>query len=71
VDGEVRAFDNACPHQGMPLIDGNFENGQITCPAHNWIFEASSGSSINPKGQCLTSYPVRVEAGKIMVDVPA
>ena len=33
------AIANHCPHLGLPLAKGKFENGVITCPFHGSQFE--------------------------------
>jgi len=37
------ALQDACPHRGMPLSCGRFENDQVECSYHGWRFEAHSG----------------------------
>lgn len=68
--GEVKAFNPVCPHQEQALIDGDFENCIITCPAHLWQFNASTGDGVNPEGVALTSYPVKIENGTVFVVMP-
>jgi nitrite reductase/ring-hydroxylating ferredoxin subunit len=67
VDGEFRAYDGRCPHQGRPLIHGELEDGVLTCRAHQWTFDVRSGNSINPSAQCLRRFPLRIEGDKVMV----
>lgn len=59
-EGEITAFDAACPHQGTQLpapVDG-----VITCPAHASQFDIEDGSRIQgPAPTGLTEVPVRVE----------
>jgi nitrite reductase/ring-hydroxylating ferredoxin subunit len=44
VGGEVRAFENACPHQGGPISEGIIEGATVTCPWHAWCFDLRTGS---------------------------
>lgn len=37
---------NKCPHFGLPLAKGKFENGVITCPFHGSKFEVCTGKSV-------------------------
>ena len=37
---------NKCPHLGLPLAKGKFENGTITCPFHGSKFEICTGKNI-------------------------
>ena len=68
--GVIRAFDPACPHQAFALVQGTLEGLVLTCPAHLWQFDVASGEGLNPTGCRLTSYPVKLEDERILVDVP-
>src|ERR1035438_2059504 len=67
VEGELHAYDSLCPHQSRPLIEGRFDGKVLTCRAHEWSFDACSGRSINPAGECLRRFPLRVVEGKVFV----
>jgi NAD(P)H-dependent nitrite reductase small subunit len=71
LDGALHAIDNTCPHQGGPLGEGYLEDGGvISCPWHGWTFNVRTGvSPIDPE-VCVRSYPVRVEDGEIIVEIP-
>lgn len=69
VEGELQAFDGICPHQSVPLIEGRFDGKVLTCRAHEWSFDACSGRSVNPKGECLRRFPLRVVEGKVFVAI--
>jgi nitrite reductase/ring-hydroxylating ferredoxin subunit len=60
VDGRIHAYDGVCPHQSMSLVEGELDDGVLTCRAHEWQFDAVSGDSINPRGNCLRRHDVRV-----------
>jgi nitrite reductase/ring-hydroxylating ferredoxin subunit len=65
VQGELYAYDNVCPHQSVPLDEGSFEDGVLTCRAHQWTFDARSGCSINPSAERLTKHPIRIENNRV------
>ena len=71
VEGAVFAYDNSCPHLGNPLWKGRLEEHVLTCAAHEWSFDARTGSGINPEQACLHRYPVRLEGDRILVDMNA
>lgn len=64
------AFDNDCPHAGMPLTDGDVTGCVITCPYHGYAYDIRDGRNVDfPDDVPLTTYPIRVEGDKIEVDV--
>lgn len=67
VSGEIRAYDGICPHQSFSLVEGQLEEGVLTCRAHGWEFDALTGTSINPRGNALTRYDHQIEDGMIRV----
>jgi toluene monooxygenase system ferredoxin subunit len=70
VDGEIRAYDNRCPHQFTALSTGDLDRNVLTCPSHLWEFDALSGEGLNPKDCRLVQFQVRVEDGAILVGLP-
>lgn len=67
-DGEYHALQNVCPHQGGPVGEGKVDDGSVYCPWHGWQFDLESGDHVHKKGE-VTTYPVRVEDGQIVVEV--
>ena len=67
---EVFAASNSCPHKGGPLSEGIVHGQKVTCPLHNWVFDLNTGEAIGESGQ-IETYPVRVEAGRILLDAQA
>ena len=68
--GELRAFAGNCPHAGFPLADGEVDGDVLTCSAHSWEFDLSTGAGLNPDNCQLQCYPVRREGDRIAVAVP-
>ncbi len=67
--GTVAAFDPECPHQNFALVDGTLEGRTLTCAAHLWQFDASTGAGINPADCKLKTYPVKVDGDDVFVAV--
>lgn len=67
-NGELKAFQGACPHQGIPLVEGEFDGKTLTCRAHEWLFDGCTGSGINPDNCRLAVYPVKIEDEQVFVD---
>jgi toluene monooxygenase system ferredoxin subunit len=68
-DFGIFAYEDRCPHLGVPLSQGKLEGCTLTCSAHHYEYDAQTGQGQNPKNVCLTSFPVRVEGDAICVDV--
>lgn len=69
-DGEVFAVDNACPHEGYPLVQGEVKGCTLTCQWHNFKFDLRNGACL--KGdEDVRHYATRVEDGVIEVDLIA
>jgi nitrite reductase (NADH) small subunit len=73
-DDRFLATENRCPHAGGPLCDGIVAGGSVVCPLHGWKVNLANGSVERPAGandRCITTYPIRVEDGVIVIGVPA
>lgn len=69
-DGEIFATQGICTHADACLWDGYLEGGTIECPLHQAIFDIRSGKVIEgPTDVDLKTYPVKVEAGKIFIQL--
>ena len=67
------AIENRCPHMGGPLSDGIISGCSVVCPLHAWKVNLASGSVERPataKDHCVTTYPVRVEDGIVVIGLP-
>jgi len=40
-DGDIRAWENRCPHRGMRLTLGRIENDAVVCRYHGWRYDAA------------------------------
>lgn len=66
--GEPRAFQAICPHAKEPLADATLDGAKIECRYHGWTFDAASGKCIKGKPCRLAEYPLRIEAGSVLID---
>ncbi|TAL01466.1 MAG: Rieske (2Fe-2S) protein [Rhodospirillaceae bacterium] len=44
--GKVYAFQNKCPHLGLPLVRGQIDGTTIRCPWHGARFDICSGENL-------------------------
>ena len=64
------AFGDTCTHLGCSLADGNLEGTTVTCPCHGSQFDVTTGEVVRgPARESVPSYPVRLEAGALRVEV--
>lgn len=66
------AVDDHCPHRGGPLSDGIVSGSSVACPLHAWSFDLRGGTVLNhpESSACLSTFPVRIEAGVVCVQLP-
>ncbi|MGO4303308.1 non-heme iron oxygenase ferredoxin subunit [Cupriavidus sp. RAF12] len=70
VDGEIYATDNICTHGHARLCDGFLDGHEIECPLHQGKFDVRNGAALcAPLTESIRSYPVRIEGGKVFVDL--
>ena len=71
--GEFRAVGAECTHAGCNLaVDGDLEDGSVSCMCHGSIFDLETGEAIGPPAEeAVPVFPVRVEGEEIQVAPPA
>ncbi len=71
VDGALTAFENVCPHAGLPLGDGDLRGKIITCPFHGFAYNVATGRNVDYADDVpLTTFEVRQNNGNIEVQIP-
>jgi nitrite reductase (NADH) small subunit/3-phenylpropionate/trans-cinnamate dioxygenase ferredoxin subunit len=70
VEGTVYAVDNACPHRGGPLGEGELDGRVLTCPWHGWRWDVTTGASVNTPGLRVGCVPVTVSGPDLLVTLP-
>jgi naphthalene 1,2-dioxygenase system ferredoxin subunit len=70
VEGQVYATDNICTHGHARLCDGFLEGYEIECPLHQGRFDIRDGKPMcDPVTEPVRSYPVKIENGRVFVDL--
>ena len=65
--GVYQMLSNICPHQAVEVVDWS---GCFMCPAHGWRFEYSEGVCVNGPNAKLVGFPVTVEDGHLIAELP-
>ena len=74
-DGSERDFvalSSTCPHLGCQ-VHWEPQNARFFCPCHNGVFDPEGRALAGPPheaGQSLARYPLRIEEGRILIEVP-
>ena len=70
VAGRFFAIDNVCTHDGGTLGEGILVGDAVECPRHGARFQVETGRVLAlPAVMPVRSYPVRIEADAVEVDV--
>jgi 3-phenylpropionate/trans-cinnamate dioxygenase ferredoxin subunit len=69
--GVVRAVQGICSHEYFELDKGFLTAGTLTCALHLSRFDLSDGEPLDPPAELpLEVYPVVVENGRVIIEVP-
>ena len=69
-DDRFYATDGLCTHEQVHLGDGFVMDTIIECPKHNGRFDYRTGEAKGaPVCVDLTTYPVKVEGGKVLIAI--
>jgi len=69
--GEISAVQGVCSHEYFELDKGFLTAGTLTCALHLSRFDLVSGEPLDPPAEePLAVYPVVVEDGRVLIEVP-
>jgi nitrite reductase/ring-hydroxylating ferredoxin subunit len=66
VEEQVHAFENACPHEGNPLIEGELLGPTLTCAYHGWRFDLDTGACLYGD-EAARRFPAELRDGEIWI----
>ena len=80
-DGDVRVFEDRCPHRLAPLSLGVCEGEGVRCGYHGWLYDAAGrcieipalepGATIPPRAQLRAPAAVALDHGMVFVAIEA
>ena len=69
--GEFTATQGVCSHEYFELDKGFLTAGTITCALHLSRFDLETAEALDPPAELpLAKYPVVIENGRVLIDVP-
>ena len=70
VDGVIYAVDDACPHKGAPLSQGEVHGTEVICPYHDAAFDLTTGAHLCPPAKAgVRTHKVQVVGDEIQIEV--
>jgi nitrite reductase (NADH) small subunit len=66
---KVFALLDHCPHKGGPLSQGIVHGESVTCPLHSWKISLVDGEAQAPDVGCAARFEVKVEDGKVYLQL--
>jgi 3-phenylpropionate/trans-cinnamate dioxygenase ferredoxin component len=70
-EGQLFALDDTCTHGLSSLSEGYVEDGEVECIWHYARFDLRTGRALClPATVGLQTYPVAVDGGTVLVDIP-
>jgi len=71
LSGRVRAMQGICSHEYFELDMGFLTGDSLTCALHLSRFDLDTGEALDPPAELpLAMYPVVVEEGRIILELP-
>jgi nitrite reductase (NADH) small subunit len=70
LDGSLHCLEGICPHAGGPLGQGTINGKNLVCPLHEYEFDLQTGVNDMDEDLQAKTFPVRVENGEILIEVP-
>lgn len=64
----IHAFENACPHEGNPLVEGEVLGGTLTCAYHGWRFDLDTGACLHGS-DAARRFPAEIRGDEIWIRV--
>jgi nitrite reductase/ring-hydroxylating ferredoxin subunit len=66
VGDQLHAFDNACPHEGNPLVEGEVLGDVLECAYHGWRFDLGTGACL-VGDEAARRYSVELVGGELRI----
>jgi nitrite reductase/ring-hydroxylating ferredoxin subunit len=67
VEGTLYALENSCLHAGSSLAAGAFCGRIVTCRAHGWRYDVTTGAVLVAPGLTVAKFPVKIADGRVLV----
>ena len=70
VNGDFRAVQDACTHNGDSLSKGTINYlGEIICPWHNYRFDLATGKACDSSCADLRTFPIKLDESGFFIGI--
>ena len=69
LQGTLYGLEADCKHMRASIAHGAIEGTIITCPAHGWRYDITTGECLNESWARLKTYPVDVVDGIVYIEI--
>jgi nitrite reductase/ring-hydroxylating ferredoxin subunit len=70
VGDDYYAIDDRCPHKGVSLARGTFQEAVVTCPAHGFTVDVRTGRSPRNPLMRVSTFSVSRHGDELVIAVP-
>jgi nitrite reductase/ring-hydroxylating ferredoxin subunit len=70
IGGDLFGLEADCKHMKMSIARGSIDGFTITCPAHGWQYDITTGACLNEPWAKLKTYRAVEEDGLIYLEIP-
>lgn len=64
---KLYAFDALCPHAQGPMELSETEGAIVSCPLHAWRFDLDKGGCELHGYRGISTYPIRISEGQVLL----
>lgn len=69
LNGALYGLEADCKHMRASIAYGKIEGTIITCPAHGWRYDITTGECLTESWAKLKTYPVEVTDGIVYIEI--
>ena len=69
LNGKLHGLEADCKHMRASIANGKIDGTIITCPAHGWRYDITTGECLTEAWAKLKTYPVDVVDGIVYIEI--
>lgn len=69
INGNLYGLEADCKHMRASIASGKIEGTIVTCPAHGWRYDITTGDCLNEPWAKLKTYGIDIEDGNVYITI--